>query len=73
MKKPIEGVDYFVYFQPMHGKIGGYVTPNQDGTYSVYLNSALNRERNIQTLIHECNHIANDDFSKSDIITIEGL
>lgn len=73
MKNPIQGVDYFIYFQPMHGSIGGYVTPNPDGTFSVYLNERLSREQNMKTLKHEINHIVADDFSKDDVAQIEGL
>ena len=73
MKNPIEGVDYFVYFVPMHGSIGGYVTPNPDGTFSVYLNERLSREKNMKTMRHEYQHMVNDDFAKHDIAKIEGL
>lgn len=73
MNKPIEGIDYFVYFLPMHGSIGGYITPNDDGTFSVYLNARLSRERNIKTLEHERQHIINNDFCKTDVRQIEGL
>ena len=57
----------------MHGSIGGFVTPNPDGTFSVYLNSRLSRERNVKSLEHEINHIVCDDFSKTDVVEIEGL
>lgn len=73
MRKPVQGVDYFVYFMPMHGSIGGFVTPNPDGTFSVYLNSRLSRERNVKSLEHEINHIVADDFSKTDVVEIEDL
>lgn len=73
MRKPIPNVDFFIYFMPMHGSIGGYVTPNPDGTFSVYLNERLSREQNMKTLKHEINHIVADDFSKDDVAQIEGL
>lgn len=73
MRKPIPNVDYFVYFMPMHGSIGGFVTPNPDGTFSVYLNSRLSRERNAKSLKHELNHIINLDFTKYDVSKIEKL
>lgn len=73
MKTPVQGVDYFVYFMPMHGSIGGFVTPNPDGTFSVYLNSRLSRERNVKSLEHEINHIINLDFTKYDVSKIEKL
>ena len=73
MRRPIQGADYFVYFMPMHGSIGGFVTPNPDGTFSVYLNERLSRERNMETMEHEIYHILHDDFSKPDVREIEGL
>ena len=72
-RKPIENIDYFVYMIDLPGNMGGYVTPNPDGTFSVYLNRRLNRERNIKTLLHEEAHIVNGDFAKYDVAQIEGL
>lgn len=74
MSKPIQGIDYFVYFVPLDGSIGGFVTPNPDGTFSIYLNERLNRERNMKTLAHEERHIINGDFySGLPLEVIEGL
>ena len=70
---PIEGIDYFVYYIDMHGSIGGYITPNLDGTFTVYLNKRLNRERNIKSIHHELEHMINDDFEKNDVRIIEGI
>lgn len=74
MTNPIEGVDYFIYFQRMPYSIGGYITPNDDGTFSVYLNERLTYERNKKTIDHERKHIINGDFYNGlPIELIEGL
>lgn len=74
MRKPIQDVDFFIYYVPMHGAIGGFVTPNPDGTFSVYLNERLSRERNLETMEHEIGHIIRDDFyTGKDVAEIEGL
>lgn len=69
----IEGCDYFVYTIPFpNNKCGGFVTPNDDGTFSVYLNANLSEEENRITLEHELNHILHDDFWRdTSISTIE--
>lgn len=61
---PIEGVDYYVRIVDLPIGIGGMVTPNEDGTYSVYINARLSRQQNINSLEHERNHMAHDDFSR---------
>lgn len=43
---------------------GGMVMPNDDGTYSVYLNSRLSAAQQLASLHHELRHIAHDDFSR---------
>lgn len=74
MRKPIQGIDYFVYFQPMHGSIGGYISVNPDGTFTIVLNERLARERNMKTMEHEINHIMSDDFyNGKDVVEIEHL
>lgn len=61
--KYMEGVDYFVRVIPFPvGRVGGMVTPNDDGTYSVYINANLDRERQMEAYRHELKHIANGDF-----------
>lgn len=59
----IENCDYFVRIIPFPVyTIGGMVMPNDDGTFSVYLNSRLSRERQKEALEHELDHIRNNDF-----------
>ena len=59
----IDGADYFVRVVkfPVSAP-GGMVMPNDDGTFSVYLNSSLNWEKQVEAYRHEVSHIENDDF-----------
>ncbi len=70
----IENADYFVRTVEMPPSIHGSVSPNPDGTYSVYLNSRDSIERQRKALDHEVKkHIENNDFAKSDVVEIEEL
>ena len=71
---PIEGTDYFVYVVDFPDcRAGGLVTPNDDGTFSVYLNARLSREKNSASAAHERRHIARDDFYRdASVEEVEG-
>lgn len=59
----IENCDYFVRVIPFPVyTIGGMVTPNDDGTFSIYINSRLSLQRQKEALDHELDHIRNNDF-----------
>lgn len=59
----IDGADFFVRVVKFPVTTpGGMVMPNDDGTYSIYLNSELNWERQVEAYRHEVGHIENDDF-----------
>lgn len=64
MAKLIEGADYFVRVVPFPSGCGcdGSVTPNDDGTFSIYLDSRTNRERQMLAYDHEIKHVVGDDF-----------
>lgn len=63
MKKLYQNDHYFVRIIPFPvDSIGGMVMPNDDGTYMIYLNANLSRERQIIAFRHELAHIANGDF-----------
>ena len=49
-------------------RAGGMVTPNDDGTFSVYLNARLSRGQQLTSAAHECRHIAHDDFYRDEDI-----
>lgn len=59
----LENADYFVRLVPFPpGVIDGCVTPNDDGTFSVYLDANVSREQQLKALGHELNHIERDHF-----------
>ena len=58
----IENADYFVRLVPLPPQVGGMVSPNEDGTFNVYLSEHKSREELIDDYIHEYEHIDNDDF-----------
>ena len=63
MTKPIEGADYVVRQVDFgDATIPGAVRPNDDDTYSIYINSRTSQETQRKTLDHEVAHIAGDDF-----------
>lgn len=58
-------LDCFVRCVDMPCTIGGFVTPNEDGTYNIYINEKLPEEKQKAALRHElkhikCNHHAKD-------------
>ena len=59
----IEGADYFVRVVPFPiYKVGGMVIPNDDGTYSVYLNARVDSIHQRRAGEHELDHIEDGDF-----------
>lgn len=58
----IPDVDYFVYYEMFPWSIRGIVTPNDDGTYSIFLNSRYPLSVLKKTFQHEVHHIESDDF-----------
>ena len=68
----IEGADYFVRVVPFPTSAGEMVALNEDGTYSLYLNSAYMGEDMKKHFEHGLNHIKNDDlYGDKEIIDIE--
>lgn len=47
------------------------VTPNEDGSYTIILNSRHTSERQKEAFIHALNHIQNNHFDMSDVQSIE--
>ena len=63
MKKLIEGSDYCIFVVDFpDSTIGGAVIPNDDGTFSVYINSRRSFEAQVASLYHELAHISGNDF-----------
>ena len=47
------------------------VVPNEDGSYTIFINAGLNYEAQLKAYKHAIEHIENDDFGKSDVQEIE--
>lgn len=47
------------------------VIPNEDGSYTIFINARLNYEQQMKAYLHAMKHIAGDDFRKDDIQSIE--
>lgn len=60
----IEGVDFFVRVVnfPVDSGCDGSVTPNSDGTFSIYLDARTTSERRRLACDHEIRHITHNDF-----------
>ena len=70
----IEGADFFVRLVPFPVGVGsnGMIILNDDGTYSVYLNSRATADKIKQAMRHEYDHMANDDmYGDKDIKSCE--
>lgn len=66
MSKYIDGADFFVRLVPFPvSRVGGAVVPNDDGTYSVYINANVTDERQREAYLHELGHIEAGDFYNS--------
>lgn len=66
-------VDYFVHVVDLPLPVGGMVTPNDDGTFSIYINAKHTDAEQLKSYDHEVDHIINDDFySGKPIEEIEG-
>lgn len=65
--------DYFIRLVPLPWHVRGFVTPNDDDTYSIYINSLLPEEIQRAALEHELRHIQNGDlYSAKSVAELEG-
>lgn len=55
-------IDYYVHFAPLPHGVEGVSVPNDDGSFDVYINSALSTERRRETLEHELKHLEREHF-----------
>jgi len=58
----LEGADYFVRVVDLPYGVGAQTVPNDDGTFSVYLNGRTSHDKQIDDYCHEYEHIEDDDF-----------
>lgn len=66
----VEGIDYYVYYAQFPNNANpSAVTPNDDGTFTIYLNTRFPLEFLESRLRHELRHIARGHFD--DVIPID--
>ena len=58
----IEGADYFIRYMELPRGIFAFVTPNDDCTFSVYLDPRRSHDQQVEDIEHELRHILRDDF-----------
>lgn len=70
---PIENCDYFIKIMPFPVPIPAFIRLNaEDDTYTMYINSNLDYEHQLDGYIHELWHIIRDDiYSDRSIFEIE--
>lgn len=59
---PLEGADYFVRFMELPDGIYAFVMPNDDTTFSIFLDPRRSCDQMYSDLAHEVRHIIRDDF-----------
>lgn len=52
-------------------KVTETVTQNADGSYTIFLNSRMTQERQLESYLHAMRHITDNDFEKTDVQEIE--
>ncbi len=57
--------DYYVRLVELPPTVFGATLPNDDGTFSVYINARLGDAARRETLRHELEHMARDHFYQS--------
>lgn len=65
-------IDYQIkLIQFPNKKIKESVTENEDGSYTIFIDSSLSRDAQRDAFIHAMKHILGDDFSKDNVDEIE--
>ncbi len=68
----INELDYIVQLVDFpNKKVKESVAKNEDGTFTIFIESSLSREQQQKSFIHALKHITGDDFSKEDVEKIE--
>lgn len=63
--------EIFVYLISMPSKVHECVTPNPDGSYSVFINESLSPDARKKAYKHAIKHISGNDFEKFDTNQVE--
>lgn len=69
-------IDYtseiYIYYVDMPYSMDSNLVENPDGSFTLYLNSRMTHEKNVEGYLHEVKHVNNDDFEgTSDIHDVE--
>ena len=56
---------------PMEYSIKGCSTPNEDGSYTIIINSRIPQDQHLKVYEHELRHIENGDFGTDDVDAAE--
>lgn len=68
----ISDIDYTVKLIDFpNKKIKEAVTPNADGSFTIFIESSLTKEQQQRSFMHALKHIFGDDFNKEDVEKIE--
>lgn len=59
--------EYFVRLASLPSSIEGAILPNDDGTFDIYINSALSDSRREDVLRHEVRHLTEDHFYRDEL------
>lgn len=62
MSYPLEDADYYIRIIKLPEGIKAMIIPNNDGTFSMYLDSRRTREQWLDDWEHEVWHILRNDF-----------
>jgi Zn-dependent peptidase ImmA (M78 family) len=54
--------DYRIVLLDLPCKIKGTTTKDENDFYTIYINARLSDEQQIETFLHELEHIKNDDY-----------
>lgn len=56
---------------PMEYSVKGVSCCNEDGSYTVIINSRISQEKQIEAYYHELRHIQSGDFGTDDVEKVE--
>ena len=71
MNNPLLTEAIGVYFLDMDTAVEEEVHPNEDGSYTIIINSRISYERQMRAYQHAIKHIMDDDFNKENADDIE--
>ena len=63
--------DYYVRVISLPPTIRGVTLPNDDGTFSIYINSRCDEQTRRAALEHELEHMARDHFYKEESVALQ--